>query len=175
MSMKLLVYLLLESFTLPMLTYGLNVLFLPQYQMSKLNACWNSIYRRIFSFCRWESVREVQVLCERLDLIHLIDKSKLDFLVNCVSDNCVVTCCVKLIKQCNDFFHLYSRYDACMEDRVSYQTIYSKFYQIFAELVDVLYVDVFVQDLFSLVCISVVTSVYRCPFICTICFCLRGE
>jgi len=26
----------LESFTLPMLTYGLNVLFLPQYQMSKL-------------------------------------------------------------------------------------------------------------------------------------------
>ena len=42
---------------------------------------------------------------------------------------------------------------------------------------DVLYVDVFVQDLFSffLVCISAVTSVYRCPFICTICFCLRGE
>ena len=40
---------------------------------------------------------------------------------------------------------------------------------------DVLYVDVFVQDLFSLVCISVVTSVYRCPFICTICFCLHDE
>jgi len=33
---------------------------------------------------------------------------------------------------------------------------------------------VFVQDLFSLVCISVVTSVYRCPFICTICFCLHS-
>jgi len=79
MSMKLLVYLLLESFTLPMLTYGLNVLFLPQYQMSKLNACWNNIYRRIFGFCKWESVREVQVLCERLALIHLIDKSKLVF------------------------------------------------------------------------------------------------
>ena len=123
----------LESFMLPMLTYGLNVLFLLQYQMSKLNACWNSIYR-IFGFCKWESVREVQVLCERLDLIHLTDKSKLNFFSKlCMSDNCVVTCCVKLTKQCNDFFHLYSRYDACMEDRVSNQTIYSKFYQIFAE------------------------------------------
>jgi len=28
--------------------------------------------------------------------------------------------------------------------------------------------------LYSLVCISVVTSVYRCPFICTICFCLHS-
>ena len=68
----------LESFMLPMVTYGLNVLFLLQYQMFKLIACWNSIYR-IFGFCKWESVREVQVLCERLDLINLTDKSKLDF------------------------------------------------------------------------------------------------
>ena len=50
-----------------------------------------------FGFCNWASVTEVQVLCERLDLIHLIDKSKLDFFSKlCMSDNCVVTCCVKL-------------------------------------------------------------------------------
>ena len=80
-----------------MSTYGLNVLFLPQYQMFKPNACCNSMYRRIFGFCNWASVTEVQVLCERLDLIHLIDKSKLDFFSKlCMSDNCVVTCCVKL-------------------------------------------------------------------------------
>ena len=30
---------LLESFTLPMLTYGLNVLFLTQFQLKKLNSC----------------------------------------------------------------------------------------------------------------------------------------
>ena len=35
-------------------------------------------------FWCFKSVREVQVLCDRLDLIHLIDKSKPDFLVNCV-------------------------------------------------------------------------------------------
>ena len=38
---------LMESFTLPLLTYGLNVLFLPQSQLKKLNSCWNSVYRRI--------------------------------------------------------------------------------------------------------------------------------
>ena len=68
---------LLESFTLCWLTYGLNMLFLHQSQLKKLNSCWNSKYRRIFGFCKWESVKEIQLLCKRLDLVHLIDKFKL--------------------------------------------------------------------------------------------------
>jgi len=76
---------LLESLiTLPMLTYGLNVLFLTQFQLKKLNSCWNSIYRRIFGFHKWESVKEIQFFCERIDLIHILDKFKLEFLANCI-------------------------------------------------------------------------------------------
>lgn len=34
------------SFALPVLTYGLEALFLGPAQIRKLNVCWNSIYRR---------------------------------------------------------------------------------------------------------------------------------
>jgi len=51
---------LFESFALPVLTYGLDALFLGPAQIRKLNVCWNSIYRPIFNFRRWESVIVVQ-------------------------------------------------------------------------------------------------------------------
>jgi len=73
---------LLESFTLPLLTYRLNVLFFPQSQLVKLNSCWNSIYRKIFGYSKWESVKEIQLYCQKLDFIHFVDKCKLNFLTN---------------------------------------------------------------------------------------------
>ena len=51
---------LFESFALPVLMYSLDVLFLGPVEMRKLNVCWNSIYRRIFNFHRWESVKVLQ-------------------------------------------------------------------------------------------------------------------
>jgi len=59
--------------------YGFDVLFLDPVQIRKLNVCWNSIYRRIFNFHRWESVKVLQLMCERLDLMHILDKIKLKF------------------------------------------------------------------------------------------------
>ena len=100
---------LLESLiTLPMLTYGLNVLFLTQFQLKKLNSCWNSIYRRIFGFHKWESGKEIHFLCERMDLIHLINKFKLKFFGKLNwSNNCILNCCLHLLKQCNNLCQLY--------------------------------------------------------------------
>jgi len=69
--------------------YGLDVLFFGPVQIRKLNVCWNSIYRRIFNFHRWESVKVLQLMCERLDLAHILDKIKLKFysrLSRCDSD-----------------------------------------------------------------------------------------
>jgi len=43
-------------------------------QIRKLSACWNSIYRRIFNFHRWESVKVLQLMCERLDLTQLFPR-----------------------------------------------------------------------------------------------------
>jgi len=84
-----------ESFALPVLTYGLDVLFLGTIEMKKLNVCWNSIYRRIFNFHRWESVKVLQLMCERLDLGHILDKIKLKFyhrLYRCDSDGYSIVC-----------------------------------------------------------------------------------
>jgi len=123
---------LLESFTLPMLTYGLNVLFLSQFQLKKLNSCWNSIYRRIFGFCKWESVKEIQLLCERLDLIHLIDKSKFEFfdkMYKC--ENYIIDRCGQLVKRCINITQLYNRYDVYVDDKVCSFAVSRKFYQTF--------------------------------------------
>ena len=50
---------LFESFALPLLTYGLNVLFLSGTQLSKLNSGWNNVYRKIFGMKPWESEKEI--------------------------------------------------------------------------------------------------------------------
>ena len=42
---------LFESFSLPLLTYGLNVIHLSAGQLSKLNIAWNNVYRKIFGMC----------------------------------------------------------------------------------------------------------------------------
>jgi len=34
--------------------------------MQKLNVCWNNVYRTLFGMNLWESVKELQLLCNRL-------------------------------------------------------------------------------------------------------------
>jgi len=46
-----------ESFSLPLLTYGLNVIYLSAGQSNKLNIARNNVYRRIFGMKPCESVK----------------------------------------------------------------------------------------------------------------------
>jgi len=62
---------LIESYCLPMLTYATEALRLTNSQLNELNVCWNSVYRRIFGFNRWESVRAFIFGLGRLDFKHL--------------------------------------------------------------------------------------------------------
>ena len=62
---------LMESFCLPILTYATVAMKLSQYQTNDINACWNSVYRRIFGFNKWESVRSFINGIGRLDFNHL--------------------------------------------------------------------------------------------------------
>ena len=39
---------LVESFTLPLLTYGCDGLLRPRVYVNKLNVCWNNVYRKNF-------------------------------------------------------------------------------------------------------------------------------
>ena len=46
-----------ESYCLPVLTYAVAAVNLSVKQEKELNACWNSVYRKIFGFHKWESVK----------------------------------------------------------------------------------------------------------------------
>ena len=70
---------LIESYCLPVLTYATEALRLTNSQLNDLNACWNSVYRRIFGFNRWESVRAFISGLGRLDFKHLSILSQLKF------------------------------------------------------------------------------------------------
>jgi len=37
-------------------------------KVGQLNVCWNNAYRKAFGMHVWDSVKEIQFLCERLDL-----------------------------------------------------------------------------------------------------------
>ena len=62
---------LMEAYCLPVLQYATAALRLTRSQSADLNACWNSCYRRIFGFHKYESVREFINGLGRLDFTHL--------------------------------------------------------------------------------------------------------
>jgi len=65
---------LFESVSLPILTYGCESMYLFDGDIKKLNVCWNNVFRKIFGMNVWESVKQIQFFCGRLDLIHIVLK-----------------------------------------------------------------------------------------------------
>jgi hypothetical protein len=68
-----------ESYCLPVLTYAVATLKLTVKQEDELNACWNTVYRKIFGFHKWESVKCFIWGLGRLDLHHIILQRKFKF------------------------------------------------------------------------------------------------
>jgi hypothetical protein len=68
-----------ESYCLPLLTYASAALTLSTKQLNELNVCWNIVYRLIFKFHRWESVKCFICGLGRLDLIHILQKINVKF------------------------------------------------------------------------------------------------
>jgi len=64
---------LLESHCLPILLYSTESLNLPKFQIAELNSWWNCVYRKIFNYNKWESVKLLIYMLGRLDLIHIIN------------------------------------------------------------------------------------------------------
>jgi len=58
---------LLLSYGLSILTYAVAVAKCTIRQEDELNACWNSVYRKIFGFNKWESVKSFICGLGRLD------------------------------------------------------------------------------------------------------------
>ena len=82
---------LMESYCYPVLSYALECFNLSNGCVRQLDACWNSVYRRIFLFKPWESVREQISYLERMNLEYLYYQKKLCFLNSMThSDNNVI-------------------------------------------------------------------------------------
>jgi len=61
-----------EAYCLPILTYAFPGLRVNASQISELNVCWNSVYRKIFHYNRWESVKCCINGLGRMDLVHIL-------------------------------------------------------------------------------------------------------
>ena len=66
-----------ESYCLPILSYACAAISLKPKQAAELNACWNAVYRRIFGFNKWESVRTYGL--DRLNLHSIFKLRKVNF------------------------------------------------------------------------------------------------
>ena len=73
---------LVKLFCLPLLTYCIGALDLPQYKVKELGVCWNSCFRKIFHYNTWESVKEPQYFCDELPFAYIFDLYKWNFLSN---------------------------------------------------------------------------------------------
>ena len=72
-----------ESFCLPLLHYGLCAVKLTVSQGAELNCCWNTVFRRIFNFRKYDSVRSCICGLGRLDFHHIRINLVLKFVNNC--------------------------------------------------------------------------------------------
>ena len=71
----------LESHCLPILLYASECLNLPKFQLAELNSWWNSAYRKIFNYNKWESVKSLISFSGRLDLHHIVNFRTLKFII----------------------------------------------------------------------------------------------
>jgi len=76
---------LLESYCLTFLTYGTESGILDNKQLQTINSWWNSAFRKIFGYFKWESVRSLICCLQKLNIIHTENLRRLLFAKNIVS------------------------------------------------------------------------------------------
>ena len=60
-----------QSYCLPLLSYGMSGVRLNASQLRTLNACWNNVFRKIFHYNKWDSVKLVIEGLGLLNFTHL--------------------------------------------------------------------------------------------------------
>ena len=118
---------LIESHCLPILTYATVAMKLSKAQVNELNICWNSMYRQVFEFNKWESVRSFINGIGRLDFFHLRLYLRLKFYTSgLVTSNFTYNYMMKLHYLSDSFKMLCSEVGLSTEDyrRFIYLPIY---------------------------------------------------
>ena len=88
-----------QAYSLPILTYAIAAIRISDKQLEDLNASWDSVYRRIFKFYRWESVKVFIYGLGNLDFKHILLKLSIKFDISMqLSNNSVTKQCFKIFK-----------------------------------------------------------------------------
>ena len=83
---------LMETHYLPILMYALEAMYFDATRCNEINSWWNSVYRKIFHFNKWESVSELILFLERLDYKSLYMLRKCKFIKSMSgSDNTILS------------------------------------------------------------------------------------
>ena len=82
----------METYCLPILMYASGAVYLDATRSNEINSWWNSVYRKIFYFNKWESVSELILLLERLDYnsLYMLRKCKFIKSMSC-SHNAILS------------------------------------------------------------------------------------
>jgi len=98
--------------------------------IQKMNVCWNNVYRRVFGMNLWESVKELQLLCNRLDYVRIVYTWKLKFWF-CLKlcDNKILYWCSKWLCYNAKFSKLCSEYNMNVGSNYC-MCVYLRFYHI---------------------------------------------
>ena len=120
-----------ESYVLRTLTYATAAIKLSETQIASLNASWNSAYRRIFHFNRWESVKCFIRGLGRVDFRHLRSQlSTKHYLSMQLCKNSVVREVLKIFMFSKEFTHF------CILSKWSKKTIFSTVKSIMYDIFD---------------------------------------
>ena len=72
-------------------------LVLTRSQLMKLISCWSSIYKNMFGYFKWESVKDIQTFCQTLNVARVVHKLSLIFLnklgTACKNNSVLSECC----------------------------------------------------------------------------------
>jgi len=78
---------LMESHCLPILLYAIESLNMKKSDIVTLNSWWNSVHRKLFKYHKWESVRELIHVMNRLDLYHIVNLRQFLFVKSMILKN----------------------------------------------------------------------------------------
>ena len=93
-----------EAYCLPILQYASAAVCFTQTQLNTMNACWNNVYRKIFGFNLWNSVKQFICGLGNLDFISLRNLAMLQMYKSMFkSDNSVVRLLMQLYSVSDEF------------------------------------------------------------------------
>ena len=105
---------LLESQCLPILLYAIESVSLSNNELRQINSWWNSVYRKIFHYNKWESVKELIHYLRKLDVLHLENLRRMNFIKKLLSNensNQIVKNFIKLYAHTSEFFSVCFKYN----------------------------------------------------------------